>query len=911
MISTKEDSKIKHIVVVPHTHWDREWFNTYQQFRFYLVEFMDQLIDLLEKDPEFKHFLLDGQMILIEDYLEIRPENKDRLYRLVRDNRIQIGPWYAQPDEFLVSGEALVRNLLIGDRLAKQIGEPMKQGYIPDTFGHIYQLPQILKGFGIDTFFFWRGLGESLDELMSEFWWEGPDGSRVFSHYLSESYSNAGVLVEDPERMSLHHGKNVSYESMDELVGYLSGRTESGVLLFLNGSDHMTVQPDFTHSVKSLDAAVPYRLYNGTLEDFTNHVLSAGIELKTLKGELRYGRYHPVLKDVLSTRMYLKQWNERAQQLLESCVERFASMVRAMGGRDHFAFINYAWKELLKNHPHDSICGCSVDEVHQQMVNRYRQVIELGEKILDESLIELSRTAVPNGKDGTIPIVAFNPSPWIRSGDIGVEVLLLAQSPLGERKFGFNVPDRELDLNEYVLVDDNGRTIPFNLSGDRIHVEDILQRRKVTYRQKINFFTENIPAMGRKVYRLVPKEKQITTGEPAEADPSQSFLTDGFVLDNGLLRVTPKSDGTLTVENLTDGRVFHNFHSIFDEADAGDEYTFSEPVEQKIVSFQSADWRVSFGEQAHTLKLEAEISLPAALTEDRHKRQKNEKICRVVTYVRLSPGSERLEFRTLFDNQVEDHRLRVVFPTGIAAERSTAETSFALVDRPVTPEPSEGWREKNTATFAQRRFVFVESKDTGVAVLNKGLPEYEVKPDGKIYLTLIRAVGWLSRDDLRYRKGNAGPSLETKDAQCLGVREFEYAVVFTDPSKKGMKVFKHAEEFHTPLEARSVQYKTEAAIREDVGSFLEIVKGDIVLSAMKKAEDSDATVVRFFNPLNHETEAVIRFGLPLKDVVRTNLNEDSAEHIHHDDYQISIRCQPYKIETLLITFDHKVGLTVG
>lgn len=905
MIQTDERTKVKNIVVIPHTHWDREWFNTFQQFRFYLVEFMDQLIDTLEKDADFKHFLLDGQMILIEDYLEIRPENKERLYRLIQDGRIQIGPWYAQPDEFLVSGEALVRNLLIGDRLAKAIAEPMKQGYIPDTFGHIAQLPQILNGFGIETFYFWRGLGENIEDLKTEFWWEGPDGSRLFSHYLSESYSNAGLLADTPEKMSIHHGKNVSYENMDELVGYLAGRTESGTLLFLNGSDHLTVQDDFTHHVRSLDSATPYRIYNGTLEDFQRNVLESGAELKTLRGELRYGRYHPVLKDVLSTRMYIKQWNERAQQLLENRVERFATMIRVRGGKDHSSFITYAWKELLKNHPHDSICGCSIDQVHREMMSRYYSVIEVGEKVLDESLNELARMVSANGQNGEIPVVAFNPSPWKRSGEVNVEVLLVNHSPLGERMFGFNSPSRDISLSDYILVDSDGSALPFRSSGDRVNVEDVLQRRKVVYRERIHFYAEHLPAMGHQVYKLVPKERYNFKAAAAAAPSSASEWNGGPVLNNGLLQVVPHSDGTLTVKDLRNGKEYDKIHVFLDEADAGDEYTYSEPLEQKVVRSDSVQWRVYTAKESHTLVMEGEFVLPAALTEDRKTRRTDTKTCKLMTYVRLLPGSERLEFRTVFDNQAEDHRLRVVFPTGIPTERSTAETSFGLVSRPVVPEPSEGWREKNTATFAQRRFVTVEGGNVGVAVLNKGLPEYEVKPDGSIYLTLIRAVGWLSREDLLFRKGNAGPALETKDAQCKGTLEFEYAVVFYEASEDHVEIFKHAEDFHIPLEARSVQYKTEVNLCEDEAPFMEILKGGIVLSTMKKAEDNDATVVRLYNPSDRAVDAVVRFGRPINQVRRANLNEEQLDEGHlitMSGHEVALTFQPNKIETLLITF---------
>lgn len=157
------------IVVIPHSHWDREWYATFEEFRFYLVHFMDELTELLEEDEGFRSFMLDGQASLLEDYLEVRPEKRELLRSLVREGRLEIGPWYVQPDEFLISGEALVRNLMLGDRVAKDFGPVMKQGYVPDTFGHVNQLPQILRGFDIGTFYFMRGIGEEVSELGAEF----------------------------------------------------------------------------------------------------------------------------------------------------------------------------------------------------------------------------------------------------------------------------------------------------------------------------------------------------------------------------------------------------------------------------------------------------------------------------------------------------------------------------------------------------------------------------------------------------------------------------------------------------------------------------------------------------------------------------------------------------------------------
>src|SRR5258708_1086181 len=194
-------SRISTLLVVPHTHWDREWHQTFQQFRMRLVKCINHLLLILDTDPNFTNFMLDGQTILLDDYLEIHPEEAEHLLNYVRAGRLMIGPWYVQPDEFLVSGEAIIRNLLLGTRQAAPFGGAMLVGYVPDCFGHIAQLPQLLQGFGITNAVFWRGIPPEVEE--SEFWWNAPDGSSVLAIYLDTEYgySNARELPLEPDAL--------------------------------------------------------------------------------------------------------------------------------------------------------------------------------------------------------------------------------------------------------------------------------------------------------------------------------------------------------------------------------------------------------------------------------------------------------------------------------------------------------------------------------------------------------------------------------------------------------------------------------------------------------------------------------------------------------------------------------------
>ena len=233
------------IIVVPHTHWDREWYQTFQQFRMRLVRALDRLLDILDRDPHFSNFMLDGQTIVLDDYLEVRPEQEERLKRHTRSGRIAVGPWYLQPDEFLVSGESLERNLQIGLQRAAEFGEPMRVGYVPDCFGHIAQMPQILRGFDIHSAVFWRGVGA--DAQKSEFYWTAPDGTRVLVVHLADSrgYSNAAVMPLSPQEFTTR---------VELLTANLLPKVTTSTLLFMNGSDHQEPQDRLPTAIEAANA---------------------------------------------------------------------------------------------------------------------------------------------------------------------------------------------------------------------------------------------------------------------------------------------------------------------------------------------------------------------------------------------------------------------------------------------------------------------------------------------------------------------------------------------------------------------------------------------------------------------------------------------------------------------------------
>src|SRR6266702_1729985 len=435
------------IILVPHTHWDREWYQTFQQFRMRLVHAIDRLLDILDHDPSFTHFMLDGQTIVLDDYLEVRPEHAERLKNHIRSGRIQVGPWYLQPDEFLVSGESLVRNLQIGLRQAAENGEQMRAGYVPDCFGHIAQLPQILRGFGIDSAVFWRGVGAEAHK--SEFYWAAPDGTTVLVIYLADpiGYSNARMLPLTPEEFVTR---------VELLTAHLLPKATTNTLLFMNGSDHLEPQDGLPAVIEAANELLAHvnpehekilahyghfeqngntRHYDsmsiqiGTLAQYIaavrqhiEHRAGDAQPLQTLSGEMRSSQYAHLLPAVLSTRMWIKQQNTSIEHLLERWVEPLTAWAWKLGAPYPQGLVRLAWKYLLQNHPHDSICGCSIDQVHRENSVRFAQSQQVGEGVLAQALQHLvsatdTRAPFPvsHASHEPIPIVVFNPAPGPRA----------------------------------------------------------------------------------------------------------------------------------------------------------------------------------------------------------------------------------------------------------------------------------------------------------------------------------------------------------------------------------------------------------------------------------------------------------------------------------------------------------------
>ncbi len=852
---TEQEGKVAEklrVVIVPHTHWDREWYLTFEEFRFHLVEALDRVLSLLEGDPDYR-FTLDGQVLPLLDYLEIRPEMEGKLRSFIREGKLLIGPWYVQPDEFLVSGESLIRNLLYGTRIAREFGGTMLEGYVPDSFGHIAQLPQILTGFDIGSAFVTRGADRACEEAGGpDFLWRAPDGSAVLCHVMEMGYCNAEQLSADPAELTRSLERLVEAGLLDPegepfvtFLTELQRRSRTGAILLLNGCDHRGPQIDLPQVVGELKRRFPeFHFTIGTLSDYTAALREVKESLPVIEGEFRTPVRHPILSGVLSTRMYLKQANHRAEILLERYAEPLVALARTFAATDLKVFLDHAWELLLQNHAHDSICGTGIDPIHREMEVRFARAEALTAEVAREALRALAVDQGNQGKGDGVFVFVFNPCPWERREEVTVEVP--AETAGG------------------VLQDPRGERVPTAVVGEKLVSEGILSG--VSHRRvAVISFQADLPPLGIAGFYLGPDKRETGKG---------GLVVDDCTLENEFYRVTVHEDGTLDLLDKDTGRLFRGLNLLEDSGDSGDEYNYSPPLKKRVLTSAKINIKGTVRVAADlpwkgTLEVSLVFPLPVSLDPERVARSGETVEVPVRFKVSLQRGLKRVDIEAEVDNRARDHRLRVVFPTGIATERSIAEDTFWVSERPTRPPEATGWVEDPPTTHPQKAFVAVEDGKGGFAVFNRGLPEYEVTPEGAIYLTLLRCVGWLSRGDLSTRRGHAGPPYETPEAQCPGKHTFQYAVYTYSGSWEEAGVLRMAQAFIAPPMAIS-QERTEPIGER---TFLSLDPETVLLSAVKPPEEGEGIVIRIYNPTARYLEAELRVGFPLSGARELKLDE--------------------------------------
>ncbi|MCU4184901.1 hypothetical protein K6U06_11065 [Acidiferrimicrobium sp. IK] len=795
---------VRKVAVVAHTHWDREWYVPFQSFRATLVEVLDELLPRLESDPGAGPFLLDGQLAVIDDYLEVRPQAADAIARLTSAGRLTIGPWYVLMDEFLVSAETIVRDLQMGLAAAARFGGGSPVGYLPDMFGHVAQMPQILRQAGIEHAVVWRGVPSAVDR--TAFWWRSPDGSTVRAEYLPVGYGIGAHLPSEPAALV----RRMRAEEV-ELGGFL--RSPGDPILLMNGTDHQTPQPGLAALLAA--ANDEQKDFEFELVSLPEYLASAPTDaLPAWTGELRSGARANLLMGVVSNRVDVRVAAARAELTLERRAEPLSALWRPA---DEWPgqLLAAAWREMVHNAAHDSVCACSADEVGVAVLHRYAEARAVGDALAAEAQAAAAAQVGPGA-------VALNPSARPRSGVVelvvpgselpaGAQVLEAIEAGTTEKTgTGRDLGRLLAELTtEGWLHDGRASAATVTWTGDGVDLDLVSDASTARSRSRGNIdgpgtpigprppgIADNASVMAEayaqaganrdrplrvRVTRRASQRVAVRVGpvpgfgwaawEPAPlaVDPVEG--RDNW-LDNGLIRVAVSpSDGTFSVNGLA------GLGRLVDDGDEGDTYNYSPPVADFVVDRPEAVevTCVEHGPVRGRLRVLRRFRWPAAIVDGRRVGAED---VEVVTWLEVRAGDRAVRVETTFDNRCRDHRLRAWFPLPSRTDHSVAECAFGTVRRGL--EAEGGYGEWPLPTFPARRFVTAG----GLTVTHEGVAEYEVVDNGwAVAVTVLRATGMLSRPAPAYRPNAAGPPLPVEGPQMAGRVTSRLAVALapTDP----------------------------------------------------------------------------------------------------------------------------------
>ncbi|HBL1218795.1 TPA: alpha-mannosidase [Enterococcus faecium] len=887
----------KKVYIISHSHWDREWYMAYEQHHMRLIELIDDLLELFEVDPSFNSFHLDGQTIILDDYLQVRPEKRQAIQQAINEGKLRIGPFYILQDDFLISSESNVRNMLIGMEESRKWGTPVMLGYFPDTFGNMGQTPQLMKQAGISAAAFGRGVkpigfdnqvleAENYSSQYSEMWWKGPDQTAIFGLLFANWYSNGNEIpVEKEAALAFWKQKLADAEQ------YAS----TNHLLMMNGVDHQPVQKDISKAIHLANELFPdYEFIHSNFTDYLEAVQKDVPEdLGSVEGELTSqetdGWY--TLANTASARVYLKQWNTKVQRQLENITEPLATMAYEVSGNYPHDQLDYAWKTLMQNHPHDSICGCSVDSVHREMIPRFEKADEVGKYLAQDSLEQLTAAIDTTGfpKD-SFPFVIVNTAGMDKTGEAEITI------ELERKRFAEGIPEQlyqeleNLPKRKYHVETKSGATIPAILSEETVQFGYDLpkDRFRVPYMArmiKVTLPLENMPAFSWETFALVEGE--------AKAEEKETMIhQSGRIIENGPLHLTIEKNGTITMEDRKNKRKLNNLHIFEDIGDIGNEYIFKQPFcDQPILSSNKENSEVKVlvdTPEIAKISILQEMEIPVSADERLEKEQqmvvefryrkaersKEKRILQIKTIMTIRKDSKKIDFETTLDNQMKDHRLRVLFSTKLHVEHHEADSIFEVVKRP--NHVSKSW-ENPTNPQHQQAFVNIHDEEYGVTVGNFGLNEYEVKEDGQIAVTLLRSVGELG--DWGY--------FPTPEAQCLGEHRFNYSIELHGPEEK-FSTYLHAYAAQIPFSTQQIKHHEGTLISKQ--QYLTIKSETFAITALKRSKFSDKVVVRGFNMSSHLEKLEITKDNG-KTVILNLLEEPTKQAV------VPI-IQPYEIRTI-------------
>lgn len=886
------------IHVVPHSHWDREWYFTTSRSKVYLMKDLGDVLDTLESDSEFKYFMVDAQGSLLDDYIKWRPQDKERITKLVKMGKLVIGPWYTQTDQLVISGESIVRNMYYGMKRCESFGKYMNVGYVPDSFGQSGNMPQIYREFGIEDTLFWRGVSDDMVEH-TDFNWKGDDGSVVFTTQIPFGYYIGGKIPEDPKENDEFWEK--------ECLEKAGGRSATRHIYFPNGFDQAPIRTNLPQLIKERNEKDPENEYViSCIEDYIKDVKSEKPELEEVQGELVIAKHMRIHKSIFSSRSDLKVMNTQIQNYVTNVMEPLLTISYNLGNEYPHEAVAEIWKLLFENSAHDSIGSCISDTANEDVYVRYKQARDIAINLV-ELHSRLIATNVKNSADMTFTLI--NTLPQKREDTVIVKTYV----PGGK----------------FAIVDEKGNNVDYTIIQSR-DLTDYVLSQIITIDPSRKFYipdhvfevtmvikANDVPALGYVQYS-VDTEKD-----------SHKEMEEKSVLENEYYTIEVEKDGSLTIVDKENNVTYKNQGILVENGDDGDSFNYSPPRKDlKVFSNESeSSVKISGSDVYSQAVIHFDMVVPENLEE--RAEGKVSVTMPVDMTVALRKGSKVIDFNVKVDNKGLSHRLCVVFDSQIVSAFNYADQQFGLIKRPNYYEKEmklymesmnnrsekkagiqelanwandqSTWQEPPISIEPTQSYVSLTDGKTGVAVIPQGVREYEVLDDSKIRLTLFRTYGFMGKENLIYRPGRASGEriIETPAAQLLKQMEFNFGFTTYAGDINDADIDTLAKQYDTNMEVytyaeflngRLIFSQREIEGKNDIVHSLFETEGNLVVSAIKKAEEDDGYIIRLYNGKDHRNlDDKIKFNFDVKEAYYTNLREEKTEAIKVENNTISVK----------------------
>lgn len=847
---------MKKIHVVAHTHWDREWYFSDNEAFIQFSYHMDEVIYALE-NGELDYYYLDGQLSILDDYLKVYPNQETKIKELVEGNKLFIGPWYTQMDEFVVAGESVVKNLQIGIDMSKRLGGHTALGYLPDSFGQGKDMPKIYNGFGIEDAVFWRGMPNEVTKSR-EFYWTAEDGSKVLTINIRNGYYAGVALVE---------GEIYQKKAILDIVSEDSATTNITLPV---GGDQRAVDRNLKAIIEEANKefAEEYQIEESNYPHIFNLLKKEATDLPTVQGEFMSGSVSKIHRSIYSSRYDLKKINDTIENRLIFQLEPLMLMADDLGIPFKRELMDYTWKLILKNHAHDSIGGCNTDKTNEMIMARYKEADQLSYSTVDYLVRKIAESIEGIQEND---LVLFNTLPYRRTEPYTLEV--------------------STKKTTIKLFDDQRHEIPFQLiSTEKVYAGEVRRSEsdydeaKYYYIHKISFINE-LPALSYQIVSVEEQDESATQEKPVASEET--------IIENATYKIT-FSNGQFSILAKEQGITYKNCLHVEESGDEGDTYDYSPAYFDSIhhLFFETAEVAIQSGKFLSTMSVTGSWFVPKDLAA--RKAQKVDTEIEYTLTLSLKNDSKRVDMKLSVNNQALDHRMRLVVKTPVKSQVSYADTLFGIVERnnhdPHIHDWRElGWKEEPTEIYPMIHYANTHDLETSWTVMSKGIKEYQVI-DSDMYITLFRGVGFLGRPELLRRPGDASGNqfryIPTPDSQLLGTLEMELSLIIAtdyNPAKIQREYQMYSVDapyyqvqtlnrFTNPIQyfqSNKVDHLTTLKKSIDLSEL------PLVFSAIELSRDGEWINIRLYNPLLEETVKAEIIPLATQAHVRfVNLNGD-------------------------------------